>query len=339
MTPVAEFRIREWPDGIGVAAMPIGVNHIESVNVYLIEDGDSITLVDCGIWQSDEPDDGLAQLREALNRRGYVLEDVSRVIVTHAHIDHYGLAGRLMELTGAELLMHAMTDLDCEKYRHPETAQARKRDTYSDHGVSKAELPEFADTLVEWMPYLHSVVEASTRLHGGEVITIGGRQWEILHTPGHSLGHVCLWSAQDRLLFSGDHLLPAVTPPVTFERGFDKDPLRSYLESLKLVSERDPALVLPGHGRAFADGRRRVDAITRNKQRRLDAIHAMIQRQPCTVREIAEVHVAKALLQFQRNLAMAETLAHLAYLRWQGLIERRTREDGVYEWYSTDERG
>jgi glyoxylase-like metal-dependent hydrolase (beta-lactamase superfamily II) len=70
------------------------------------------------------------------------------------------------------------------------------------------------------------------------------------------------------------------------------------LASLKLVAERDPALVMPGHGRAFADGRRRVDAITRNKQRRLDAIHTMIRGQPCTVREIAEVHVAKALLKF-----------------------------------------
>ena len=144
--------------------MPIGINHIESVNVYLVEDGDSVTLVDCGMWHPGEPDDGLTKLRDALNARGYVLDDISRIIVTHAHIDHYGMAGRLMELTGAELFMHAMTDLDCEKYRHPETAQARKRDTYSDHGVPKAELPGFADTFVAWMPYLHSVVEASTRL-------------------------------------------------------------------------------------------------------------------------------------------------------------------------------
>ena len=94
---------------------------------------------------------------------------------------------------------------------------------------------------------------------------------------------------------------------------------------------------MPGHGRAFAAGRRRVDAIVRNKQRRLDAIHAMIRKRPCTVREIADGHVANAMLEFQRNLAMAETLAHLAYLRWQGLIERRTRPDGTYEWYSTDQ--
>ena len=317
--------------------MPIGVNHIESVNVYILEDGDSVTLVDCGMWHPGEPEDGLTKLNDALNVRGYVLDDISRIIVTHAHIDHYGMAGRLMELTRAELLMHAMTDLDCEKYRHPETAQARKRDTYSDHGVPRDELPAYADTLAEWMPYLYSVVEASTRLHGGEIIRIGKRQWEILHTPGHSLGHICLWSPADKLLFSGDHLLPAVSPPVTFERGFDMDPLRSYLESLKLVAERDPALVMPGHGRAFADGRRRVQAITRNKQRRLDAIHATIRDHPCTLHEIAEAHVANALLRFQRSLALSETLAHLAYLRWQGLIERRTREDGIYEWYSTDQ--
>ncbi len=336
-TTAPELRGQIQPDGIGLATMPIGINHIESVNVYIVEDGDSVTLVDCGMWHPGEPDDGLSTLRHALNARGYVLDDISRIVVTHAHIDHYGMAGRLMELTGAKLFMHSMTDLDCEKYRHPETAQARKRDTYSDHGVPKEEVPAFADTLVAWLPYLHSVVEASTRLNGGEVLSIGTRQWEVLHTPGHSLGHICLWSPTDKLLFSGDHLLPAVTPPVTFERGFDRDPLRSYLASLKLVAERDPTLVMPGHGRAFADGRRRVDAITRNKQRRLDAIHAMIRSRPCTVREIAEVQVAKALLKSQRNLAMAETLAHLAYLRWQGLIERRTREDGVYEWYSTDQ--
>lgn len=337
MTAAPQLRGHVQPDGIGWAAMPIGINNIETVNVYIVADGDSVTLVDCGMWHPGEPDDGLAKLRDALNVRGFILDDISRIIVTHAHIDHYGMAGRLMELTGAELLMHSLTDLDCEKYRHPETAQQRKRDTYSDHGVAPAELPSFSDTLVKWMPYLHSVVEASTRLEGGELLRIGNREWEVLYTPGHSLGHICLWSQSDGLLFSGDHLLPAVTPPVTFERGFDRDPLRSYLSSLKLIAERDPALVMPGHGRAFADGRRRVDAIVRNKQRRLDAIHAMIRKRPCTVREIADGHVANAMLEFQRNLAMAETLAHLAYLRWQGLIERRTRPDGTYEWYSTDQ--
>ena len=122
-------------------------------------------------------------------------DDVSRVIVTHAHIDHYGLAGRVMELTGADLSMHAMTDLDCEKYRHPDTARARRKDTYADHGIPEDERGDLADHLTRWLPYLYSVVEASTRLRGNEQIEIGGDSWEVIHTPGHSLGHVCLWSA------------------------------------------------------------------------------------------------------------------------------------------------
>jgi len=327
---------RDAIPGVTRVPVPVGVNSIESVNVYVIADGDHVTLVDCGVWRP-EGDAGVRALTDGLQRTGYELGDVSRVVVTHAHIDHYGLAGRILELTGAELWMHAMTDLDCEKYRHPRTAQARREDTYEDHGVPAEEIARIAGTLGRWLPYLHSVVEASTRLRGGEKVRIGTREIEVLHTPGHSYGHVCLWSPADGLLFSGDHLLPGVTPPVTFERGFDADPLRSYLGSLGLIADRDPALVLPGHGRPFAEGGRRAEAIRRNKLRRAQAILDLVEASPCSVREIADRLVAKAVLSFQRNMALSETLAHVAYLRWSGRIERRIRPDGVYEWFATPE--
>jgi glyoxylase-like metal-dependent hydrolase (beta-lactamase superfamily II) len=114
---------------ISRVVLPIGVNAVESVNCYVLPDGDRVAIVDCGVWRPDLPDGGLAALEAGLEGAGYALADVGRIVVTHAHIDHYGLAGRLMELTGAELAMHAMTDLDCEKYRHPDTARARRRDT------------------------------------------------------------------------------------------------------------------------------------------------------------------------------------------------------------------
>lgn len=320
--------------GITRVSLPIGINDIETVNSYLIEDGDSLTVLDCGLWRPDPDDQGLGALERAMNNHGYVLADISRVLVTHAHIDHYGLAGRLMEVSGAELWMHQTTDLDCEKYRHPETAEMRRRDTYADHGVPEADLPAIAGSLKHWMPYLHSVVEASTRLKGGETFTVGSRELKVLHTPGHSLGHICIWSESDGLLFSGDHLLGGVTPPVTFERGFDANPLESYLSSLALVKQLQPQLVLPGHGKAFAHGARRVDAIIRNKQRRMDQVLEMIARRPCTVTEIAGEVVAIAIAPHQRNQALAETLAHIACLRYRGLVERRVRKDGIYEWYA-----
>ena len=323
--------------GVARVALPIGVNAIESVNMYILADGDRVTVVDCGVWRPDLPDGGLAAIEAGLEGAGYALADVSKVIVTHAHIDHYGLAGRVMELTGADLSMHAMTDLDCEKYRHPDTARARRRDTYADHGIPEDDGGDLADHLTRWLPYLHSVVEASTRLRGGEQLQIGSDHWEVIHTPGHSLGHVCLWSPTRGLLLSGDHLLPGITPPVTFERGFDADPMRSYLESLRIIRDRRPQLVYPGHGRPFGDAVGRIQAIMRNKVRRLDRIRRAIQDGPCTVGALTDRLVAGAILTHQRQLAINETLAHIAYLRWGGLIERRIRPDGVYEWFSTSD--
>ena len=328
---------RDPVQGVTRVALPVGVNAVDSVNMYLLADGERVTVVDCGVWRPELPDGGLAAVEAGLHGAGYALSDVSRIVVTHAHIDHYGLAGRLMELTGADLAMHAMTDLDCEKYRHPDTARARRRDTYADHGVGEAERTDLADHLTRWLPYLHSVVEASQRLRGGEALAIGSDRWEVVHTPGHSLGHVCLWSSDRGVLLSGDHLLPGITPPVAFERGFDTDPLRSYMDSLRRIAGLRPELVLPGHGRPFGDAVGRIEAIVRNKVRRLEAIRREIAAQPCTVTELADRLVAKAVLAHQRQLAISETLSHIAYLRWSGAIERRTRPDGAYVWYATSD--
>jgi len=323
--------------GVTRVAFPVGLHGIDSVNVYVLADGAHATLVDCGVWRADLGDNGLAALTRGLDQAGYHLPDISRIIITHAHIDHYGLAGRLMELSGAELWMHAMTDLDCEKYRHPDTAMARRRDMYADHGLPEPEVAVLGEGLREWLPYLHSVVEASKRLRGGEHIPIGGTDWEIIHTPGHSYGHICLWSQARQALLSGDHLLPGVTPPVTFERGFDADPLRSYLTSLQDIADRSPQWVLPGHGHPFPDALRRIEAISRNKTRRLQAVRQAIEDEPCTITEIADRLFTRTMLGFQRNFALSETLAHVAYLRFSGIVERRTRPDGTYEWYATGE--
>jgi glyoxylase-like metal-dependent hydrolase (beta-lactamase superfamily II) len=142
-------------DGLSRVALPVGVNAVETVNMHVLADGDTVTLVDCGVWRPDLPDGGLAAVEAGIEAAGYALGDVARIVVTHAHIDHYGLAGRLMEVTGAELTMHTLTDLDCEKYRHPDTARARRRDTYADHGVSESERTDLADHLTRWLPYLH----------------------------------------------------------------------------------------------------------------------------------------------------------------------------------------
>lgn len=97
-----------------------------------------------------------------------------------------------------------MTDLDLDKYRYSKSAIMRRMGTYSDHGVEAGETGSLAGHLATWMPYLHSVVDPTNRVHGGEVMQIGGDAWELVHTPGHSLGHICLWSPRRRAILSGE---------------------------------------------------------------------------------------------------------------------------------------
>src|SRR3569832_1773193 len=98
-----------------------------------------------------------------------------------------------MEETGAQLVTHALTDLDCEKYRHPDTARARRRDTYADHGVSEAERGDLAHHLTRWLPYLHSVVKTTHQQHNKKKQTNDKDTKQNEHTPRHTHDHVCLW--------------------------------------------------------------------------------------------------------------------------------------------------
>src|SRR5687767_11287050 len=126
------------------------------------------------------------------------------------------------------------------------------------------------------------------------------------------------------MLCSGDHLLQVVSPPVTFERGFARDPMGSYLDSLDRVAALEPELVLPGHGAPFRDGARRARAIARGKRRRLDEVRALVDRRGATggitATEITAEFFRSALTGAQRHFAMAEILADLAWFETRGVL-------------------
>ena len=153
-----------------------------------------------------------------------------------------------------------------------------------------------------------------------------------MHTPGHSPGHICLWSAADRLLCSGDHLLQVASPPVTFERGFETDPMGSYLESLEAGRHARSGARAPGHGPPFRDGARRAASISRNKLRRLTQIREMVEARERTVTELTAELFPTVTTGAQRHFAMAETLAYLAHHEVRDVLARGRRPDGVFVW-------
>ncbi len=321
-------RRREPAPGIFRLVLPLPFPGLDRVNAYLLE-GDEPMLVDCGIYSPEDADDhGWADVAGALAAADVDPGAVRRLTITHPHIDHYGMAGRFVAETGVELLMHGESRHDLEVYRRPHEVVERLRVLYADHGVR----PEHLDELTryeDWRAYVSEVVEPGVALQGGEELSVGGRTWEVVHTPGHSRAHVCLWSGDDRVLISGDHLLPTITPHIDFKRGED-DPLGDFLESLAKVERLDPALVLPGHGRPFEEGAERARIVQRHHDRRLGSILQVIRREPSTADRITDEIFGEELLYFQRRLALGEALAHLAYLRRRGEVERFDAEDGTY---------
>ncbi|MGD9526695.1 MBL fold metallo-hydrolase [Pseudonocardia sp.] len=323
--------------GVHRLELPLGIHGVPSVNGWLLRDDAGDTLVDCGIATGTVPGGdpgpgGTAALSAALGTCGSALERIARLVITHAHIDHFGLAGEVVRRSGGELWMHSATRLDTAKYADPDEAVDRRTLMLADHGLYGPELVESSEGLRDWIPVMPSIGQPTRLLDGGERITAGGRTWEVVHTPGHSPGHVCLWSAADRLLCSGDHLLQIVSPPVTFERGFERDPMGSYLGSLERVRALGPDLVLPGHGSPFRDGVRRCEAIARGKRRRLDAVREMVEAGDRTVTEMTAALFGAALTGAQRHFAMAEVLAYLAHHEVRGVAARARRPDGVFVW-------
>jgi glyoxylase-like metal-dependent hydrolase (beta-lactamase superfamily II) len=323
-----DHRRREPAPGILRLVLRLPFEGLRFVNAYVLAGDADATLVDCGIRDpSSEPDHGWDDLSKALGAAGVRIADVTRLTVTHPHADHYGMAGRIVDTVGCELAMHEAASGELDAYRDPSAGARRLRALLESHGIG-ADDTQGLIAFEDWRPYISGVVEASRHLSDGDTLTAGTRAWTIVHTPGHSRAHVCLWSEADRILISGDHLLPGITPHIDIAIG-DADPLGDYLASLERIEELEPALVLPGHGRPFEDGTERARATLRHHERRLGAVLQVLRREPKTAGHVSDEIFGTALLDFQRRLAVGEALAHIAYLERRGEIESRQRDDGV----------
>ena len=318
--------------------LPLPFPGLDRVNAYLLASDDGFTLIDCGLHRPGDPEreNGWLDLVDALAACGAAPSDVARLLITHSHVDHYGMAGHFLAETGCELWMHHAADDELDIYRDPEGARDRLKEMLADHGIGGGELEDIT-AFEDWRPFVSAVVPATRSLRGGERVPFRTGGWEVIHTPGHARSHVCLWHRDERLLMSGDHLLASVTPHIDFRRG-DDDPLGNFLASLQIVEDLAPELVLPGHGRPFEDGGGRARVVARHHDRRLGAILQVIRHEPRTAGEITQEIFGSTLLHFHKRLALGEVFAHLAYLRRQGEIERVEGDDNAFRYVKVRKR-
>ncbi|MER7282724.1 MBL fold metallo-hydrolase [Dactylosporangium sp. NPDC000244] len=295
------------------------------VNCYVVETRAGLVMVDPG-WPADV---GWQALRDGITHSGLDLADVTGVVVTHAHTDHHGLAVRVREASGCWVGVHrADADL-LDQLRDGRAVERRNWMWPAECGI-----PETERAALRFDPVYSrriSVLEPDYRLDAADVARLTGGRIEALWTPGHTPGHLCLRVPGDRVVLTGDHVLPRITPTIgTYS--CDRDALDEYLRSLTEVADWAGDVdveVLPGHEYRFRDLPARVEAMRRHHEARLAEIEAVLVEADDAV---TVWHVARRLTWSRsweettgqrRRLALAETLAHLVRLRSQRRVRVR----------------
>jgi glyoxylase-like metal-dependent hydrolase (beta-lactamase superfamily II) len=320
----------ELPIGVSQIRLPltgIGLSHINS---YLLRGDDGYILVDCG-W--DTPD-VLEALQAGLKDVGVSLDDIRALVVTHMHTDHYGLAGTLLRLGSMRLLMHRLDWLYIEHQRSDYEASRVASDEWLHRNGFTARRERDAN----WEAFQRmTLVEPHQQLEDGDRITLTGSNYEVVWTPGHSPGHICLFDAERHFLISGDHVLEPITPNVSLWHDGLGNPLGAFLDSLRKVAALDADLVLPAHGEPFMGLQRRVDELLAHHNKREAAVEAVLNgRQPTATEVAAALPWTRRKRSYaelpvtQQRMAMTETLSHLEHLHAIGRADRIERNGTVY---------
>jgi glyoxylase-like metal-dependent hydrolase (beta-lactamase superfamily II) len=308
--------------------LPMALDH---VNVFALDDGDGWTIVDTGFASKRAK-----AIWEGLLQGPLKGKPVTRVIVTHYHPDHVGLAG-WFQSQGAELvttrtswLYARMLTLDEHALPLPQAVEFQRR-----AGVAEGRLQTYATT----RPFNFADVVAAlppgfTRIREGDILTAAGRRWLVRCGDGHAPEHATLWSLDDHLILGGDQLLPGISANIgVYPTEPDADPLTEWLESCARFQPlaREDHLVLPGHKLPFTGLPLRLRQMIDNHEGALSRLLDHLS--------IPQVAADCFLPLFKRQIdgpefgmALVESVAHLNCLLRRGQVTRRLSSDGAWLW-------
>jgi glyoxylase-like metal-dependent hydrolase (beta-lactamase superfamily II) len=320
----------EVHSGVYRIPLPLPNDGLRAVNVYAIASTDSLVLVDSG-WALTE---SRQALESALQILGAELGDVDRFLITHLHQDHYSQAVALREIFGSPVHIGrgeepGLTAATTPGYL-PLTAQLAL--------LRACDAEDVVDRLVEVLRTHNRRLNfemPDAWLDDNQVIDLPSRTLEVVHTPGHTRGHVVFRDSQHGLLFAGDHILPHITPSIGLEPYPEEQPLSSYLGALRRVRYMPDTMLLPAHGPISPSVHVRSDEILVHHDSRLSVVmdavingmntaSAVSRRMTWTRREL-EFHDLDPMNQM---LAVLEIGAHLDLLVHQGRLRKR-ESDGV----------
>jgi glyoxylase-like metal-dependent hydrolase (beta-lactamase superfamily II) len=295
--------------GVWRLRLPLPWPNVPHCNAWAIAAGDGIVLVDTG---THEPG-SLAQLERALDQVGLRLEHVRLLVCTHAHADHCGQAGPILERAGCELWAHPNLEHFNAGADDPEAAHDRRVEIARQSGVPTAP-PD------RGRPLAAGPLHPDRDLVPGVEIETDLGTWSVHETPGHAPSHVCLFQPERRLLISGDHLLGRVS--LYFDYGWTPDPVGEFLGSLDVTEALGARLALSGHGRPFSDVRDHHAANRKLVRERLDAVAAALAEGPSTAYDLLPAVYGDRLTPEIRGWMLTKVLCYLTHLELMGVVRR-----------------
>jgi len=309
--------------GVHRIPLPIPDSSLGAVNVYLVSSADGALLIDSG-WAGPQTDRALGG---SLAELGLHPRELTRIVVTHCHHDHYTEALALHARYGIPISLGRGEQPSIDAYAlplpHRQTPERLRRNGASELGDAYQTMSTRSAKTdrAPWGPPQHWLID-------GERVALADHDLEIVDTPGHTRGHIVVRDDAAGLLFAGDHVLPHITPSIGYDAAMARYPLRDYLASLQLVRNRPDLLLLPAHGPVRASTHRRVDELLAHHADRLADVLARVASGDTTAFEIAQaLRWTRRSLRFEelgdvvnKSLAVLEIEAHLDVLTLDGQL-------------------
>lgn len=303
-----------------------GLNHI---NVWFIRDGDGWAVVDTGIGSRDTKEIWRNVFENHMNGL-----PVTRVIVTHLHPDHVGLAGWMCRKFDAPLLMtrgeYFLCRLMAADTGHP-APQAGIR-FFKKAGFNEEQIERYKSRFGGFGKAITPLPHGYVRLEDEQSLTIGGREWKIVIGAGHSPEHACLWCPELNVCITGDQLLPNISSNVSvWPTEPEGNPLADWMYSCQKLRNVLPegVLVCPAHGIPFRGADKRLNKLIVHHERALDRLHAFCDS-PKMATEVYSALFRTKITDHNRQMAVGESIAHLNCLMNRGKVVRRLNDAGQY---------
>ena len=322
--------------GLWSVPVPMPSSSLRYVFVYVFETDAGPYIVDAG-WNTDEAYDALC---EGLRQAGTSVSDVQGALVTHIHPDHYGLAGRVLEASGGWIALHpADAALIPDRYEHPADLLHNVSAYLRRMGAPEDEVLTLTNASMPVRPYVDAV-RPDVLFEDGDHPRVPGWDLTAIWTPGHSPGHLCFWEPRNRVMLSGDHVLPRITPNVPYHPQAGNNPLGDFLASLDKVGVYDADEVLPAHEHRFVGLSERVEQLKAHHESRFAEVIEAIEDGVTTAWGIAErmrwSRSWERIDGFMRRAAVGEAMAHLRALEVMGVVHEVVGEPSRFEVVARD---